>query len=72
MAHYVVIGRMHGDDEDTCFVYECDHASDARQNFIDDMRALEGITPDDVQQGGEEVNVYITHVLRSEAEIRSA
>lgn len=50
----------------------CGHASDARQNFIDDMRALEDITPDDVQQGGEEVNVYITHVLRSEAEIRSA
>lgn len=72
MTHYAVIGRMHGDDEDTCFVYECSHASDARQNFIDDMRALEDITPEDVEAGGEEMNVYITHVLKSAAPIEVA
>lgn len=69
MSHYAVTGRMHGDWEDTCSLYECDHASDARQDFIDDMRALEGITPEQVEEGGEEMNVYITTVLRSETPI---
>lgn len=61
--HVAVIGRVRGDDEDTCLMYEHLTLPAARQVFIDEMRRNDGITDEDIEAGHGEV--YITHVLTS-------
>ena len=73
MAEYhnyiVIIGRAHGDDEDHARDYQHATVPDARQAFINEVRADEGIPEDDVVKGYEYTKVYITHVLTSQSPI---
>lgn len=69
MTHFAITGRLHGDDEDHCRIFECDTVVEARQAFIDEVRISGNITPEDVESGEEYANVYITTVLRSSSPI---
>lgn len=60
-AYLAVIGRVHGDDEDSVELYEHMTADDAKQAFHEDMQARQGVPSDDV--------VYINYVLASDAPI---
>lgn len=64
-----VIGRMHGDDEDQCRLYEGLTVAQARQQFINELRRDDNIPEADVVAEYEYTNVYITHVLSSRDEI---
>jgi hypothetical protein len=46
--YVVVIGRMHGDDEDHARDYEMRTVPEARQCFINEVRAEEGVPEADV------------------------
>ncbi len=65
MTYYAVIGRLHDDDEDTCWLYQCDTVAEARQQFINEIRRDNDIPEADVVAGWEYTNVYITNVLSS-------
>lgn len=67
--YIVVIGRAHGDDEDHARNYGDMTIVQARQAFINDVRADGGIPEVDVVKGYEYTNVYITHVLTSQSPI---
>lgn len=69
MTYFANTGRAHGDEEDTCRLFECATAVEARQAFIDETRISVGITPEDVAEEYEDSNVYITTVLSSETPI---
>lgn len=60
MTHFAIIGRIHGDDEDTALLYQDCTEEEARATFIEDLRALDDTDPNDV---------YISHVLASETPI---
>lgn len=62
---YAVTGRLHGDDEDTCWVYQCSDVVAARGEFIKNMRGFNDILPEDVDRLGEDANVYINSVVVS-------
>lgn len=65
----VVIGRMHGDDEDHARQYGDMTVVEARERFISEVREDEGISAEDIAAGYEYTNVYITHVLTSQSPI---
>ena len=72
--YVAVIGRMCGDDEDTCLMFECVTYDGAIQAFTDAMWAYERMAPDELAEAKElaEANgegVYINHVLTSTAPI---
>lgn len=69
MTHFAIIGRLHGDDEDTALVCQDCTEEEARAKFIELMRALDDIDPNDVEAMGEAADVYINHVLASETPI---
>lgn len=58
--HIAIIGRVCGDDEDTCLLYDGMTPGEATVEFKADMLALDGHHADD-----EPAEVYITHVLTS-------
>jgi hypothetical protein len=60
---------MHGDDEDHARDYEMRTVPEARQCFINEVRAEEGVPEADVVAEYEYTNVYITHVLTSTSPI---
>ena len=67
--YIVIIGRMHGDDEDHARDYQHATVENARQAFINEVRADEQVPEADVVAGYEYTNVYIRHVLTSESPI---
>lgn len=69
MTHFAIIGRINGDDEDTTLLYQDCTEEEARATFIEDLRALDDIDPNDVEGMGEAADVYISHVLASETPI---
>lgn len=67
--YIVVVGRMHGDDEDHAREYEHMTVPEARQRFINEVRADEGVPEEDVVKEYEYTNVYIRHVMTSQSPI---
>lgn len=67
--HIVIVGRMHGDDEDHARDYQHATIAQARQAFINEVRADERIHEEDVVAGYEFTEVYINLVLTSESPI---
>ncbi len=65
--HIVVIGRMHGDDEDHSRVYEHTTVEIARQQFINDVCQDNKVSATEIASGEEWTNVYIRHVIMSPA-----
>lgn len=64
MSYYIVVGRMHGDDEASAFVVAADDSAEAIGAFQREIIAASGDTYD----GGElpddgEGAVYIDHVF---------
>lgn len=58
--HIAIIGRVCGDDEDTCLLYDGMTLGEAKAEFTADMLALDQCSGDD-----DLPEVYITHVLTS-------
>lgn len=67
--YIMIIGRLHGDDEDHARDYQHTTVESARQAFINDVRAADEITEADVVAEYEYTNVYISLVLTSESPI---
>lgn len=69
---YAIIGRIPGDDEDSCLVFECDSLTDAAVKFFDAM--TDEMDADSKRQIEEQYGqlVYITHRLQSETPITYA
>lgn len=69
---YAIIGRIPGDDEDSCLVFECDSLTDAVVKFFDAM--VGGMDVGSKRQLEEDYGqlVYITHRLQSETPITCA
>lgn len=73
---YAVTGRIHGDDEDTCFTFEADFTEDARRIFADMLFNSRGWSARDrvreIEEHGGDLGCYINQVLISETPIREA
>lgn len=69
LNYIIVIGRLHGDDEDHARQYGDMTVPEARQHFINEVRYDNGVTEDEVVREYETANVYITHVLTSQSPI---
>ena len=67
MPYFAITGRLHGEDEDTAEVYQCETLEQARQMFIDEQRRAFGVELEDLDC--EIANVYITTCFRSETKI---
>lgn len=68
--YIAVIGRMCGDDEDTCLLFECVTREGAINAFTEHMRLLDNMTVEDLahaEANGE--GVFINHVLTSASPI---
>lgn len=64
--YIAVIGRMCGDDEDTCLLFECVTREGAINAFTEHMRLLDNMTAEELElaeANGE--GVFINHVLAS-------
>jgi hypothetical protein len=66
-----VVGRIPGDDEDSCIVYECESAEAAIDAFRQDMHDDNFDDDEDrlnvIEQYGDDL--YVTHTLTSESPI---
>lgn len=71
---YAVIGRIPGDDEDTCCIFKASSREDAMQLFADIM--YEDAADEDREHNigvhGGDLGVFINHVLVSASEIQEA
>ena len=63
MTHYAIIGRAHGDDEDTCLLIDAETVQEACYQFYNLIREAAGISDADLATGEEWTNVYITHAV---------
>jgi hypothetical protein len=62
--HWAVLGRVAGDEEDTCMVFSGFAREEAEQEF---MRDLEARAVQDRSWDPEDSHVRISHVLSSQA-----
>lgn len=68
--YIVVIGRMHGDDEDTMLLYGDSTREQAVELFIEDMCEANHMTKDEHEaEVSKGYGVYINHVLASQSPI---
>ena len=70
MTYYVVVGRLHGDDEDTCLLIEAETVREACYSFGTAMWGSAGMGFDSLASGEIETNLYINHVVSSDRPIR--
>lgn len=66
-AYYAVIGRIHGDDEDTCYTFLGLDRAGAVREFKARIREDRQVE-DAVDEDGED-RIYINHVLSSKTTI---
>jgi len=67
--YIAVIGRLHGEDEDTVIFYAHMPTDAAAAAFTEYLRSDAGVLEEDIAAGYEHTNVYINHVLTSTAPI---
>lgn len=69
--YYAVIGRIPGDDEDTCLFYEGENLTtdDLTNLFVAEMYEMSDAIQKDVNSAWGHV-IYITHILESGKPIR--
>lgn len=82
MKHYLVIGRMCGDDEDTGITYQVETRAEAVSLYVEDMWEMEltSVTdPDDPDTAGRRANaedagegVFINAIYESDTPIKEA
>lgn len=63
-----VIGRIPGDDEDTCFIFPVEHVEEALDLFEEAIYEDAAEDPEQIEMS-HGAKVFHTHVLRSDSEI---
>lgn len=76
MQTYAVIGRVPGDDEDSCYIVQASSREDAMSMFADRIYEDSDLTEEDREHNidvhGGDLGVFINHVLVSGSEIKEA
>lgn len=65
--HYIVTGRVCGDDEDSVYFYECANAQEAMDKMTEDLRQR---LRDDEDEDAEETDIYINSVVECDTKPR--
>lgn len=63
MTYFIVVGRVSGDDEDSCNIVEADTAEDAEVEFKNWIANLNDIEIDD-----SDYPIYVNYVIQSETQ----
>lgn len=66
-GYFAVVGRIHGDDEDCCYLFEAKDEDAAVEMFRVAITGTHDRT--DAEALAERENVYVNHILRSDARI---
>lgn len=76
LNYYAVIGRIPGDDEDTCLIFQVESANDAVRAFADRIYEDRGLSEGDreatIRMIGRDLSVFVNHVLMSRSFINHA
>lgn len=65
--HYIVTGRVSGDDEDSLYLYECANAQEAMDKMTEDLRQR---LRDDHEEDADEADIYINWVVECDTKPR--
>ena len=76
MKTYAVIGRIPGDDEDSCYIFQATSREDAMSMFAGRIYEDSGLTEEDrvrdIELHGGDFGAFINHILVSDLEIKEA